>query len=68
LSQFCERLYLWGGRVISEATGIEINDFIEKPFTAKTFEESLSRLLEKQGQKSKGPCETEHTDQWTKEF
>jgi len=42
---------LWGGRVISEATGIEINDFIEKPFTAKTIEESLSRLLEKREQK-----------------
>ena len=37
--------------VVSEAIGIGIDDFIEKPFTAKTVEESLSRLIEKQEQK-----------------
>jgi membrane protease subunit HflC len=42
-----------GGRVISEANRIGIDDFIEKPFTAKTIEEFLSRLLEKQEEKSK---------------
>jgi YesN/AraC family two-component response regulator len=53
---------LWGGRVISEATRIGVDDFIEKPFTAKTFEESLSRLFEKQEQKSKVLRETQHAD------
>jgi len=32
-----------------------VDDFIEKPFTAKTIEESLSRLIEKQEQKNSGP-------------
>jgi FixJ family two-component response regulator len=53
---------LWGGRVISEATRIGVDDFIEKPFTAKTFEESLSRLLEKQEEKSRVLRETQHAD------
>jgi len=51
---------LWGGRVISEATITGVDDFIEKPFTAKTIEESLSRLLEKQEEKSKVLRETQH--------
>ena len=32
--------------VVSEAIRIGIHDFIEKPFTTKTIEESLSRLIE----------------------
>jgi len=62
LPQFWERLYLWGGRVISEANRIGIDDFIEKPFTAKTIEEFLSRLLEKQEQKSRVLRGTQHAD------
>ncbi len=38
-------------KVIAEANRIGVDDFIEKPFTAKTIEESLSRLIEKQEQK-----------------
>ena len=33
--------------VVSEALKIGIQDFIEKPFTTKTNEESLTRLIEK---------------------
>ena len=33
-------------KVISEAVRQGIQDFIEKPFTTKTIEESLSRLIE----------------------
>ena len=33
-------------QVISEAARIGIQDFIDKPFTTKTIEESLSRLIE----------------------
>ena len=32
--------------VVSEALRIGVQDFIEKPFTTKTIEESLSRLIE----------------------
>jgi DNA-binding NtrC family response regulator len=32
--------------VVSEAVKMGINDFIDKPFTAKTIEDSLSRLLQ----------------------
>ena len=32
--------------VVSEALKIGVQDFIEKPFTTKTIEESLSRLIE----------------------
>jgi DNA-binding NtrC family response regulator len=32
-------------KVISEAIRVGIQDFIEKPFTTKTIEESLSRLI-----------------------
>ena len=39
--------------VVSEAVGIGVDDFIEKPFTAKTIEESLSRLIEKREQKNR---------------
>jgi len=35
-------------KVISEAIGIGVQDFIEKPFTTKTIEGSLSRLLQDQ--------------------
>ena len=34
--------------VVSEAIRIGIHDFIDKPFTAKTIEDSLSRLLQEQ--------------------
>ena len=34
--------------VVSEAIRIGIHEFIDKPFTTKTIEESLSRLLEEQ--------------------
>ena len=33
--------------VVSEAVNMGIHDFIEKPFTIKTIEESLSKLVEK---------------------
>jgi DNA-binding NtrC family response regulator len=33
--------------VVSKAMRIGIHDFIDKPFTAKTIEDSLSRLIEK---------------------
>lgn len=39
--------------LVSAAIQIGIEDFIEKPFTAKTFEESLWRLIEKREQKIK---------------
>jgi DNA-binding NtrC family response regulator len=32
--------------VVSEATRVGIHDFIDKPFTAKTIKDSLSRLLQ----------------------
>jgi DNA-binding NtrC family response regulator len=34
--------------VLSKAIRIGIHDFIDKPFTAKTIENSLSRLLREQ--------------------
>jgi DNA-binding NtrC family response regulator len=34
--------------VVSKANRIGIHDFIDKPFTAKTIEDSLSRLLQEQ--------------------
>ena len=34
--------------VVSQAASIGVEDFIEKPFTSKTIEESLSRVMEKQ--------------------
>ena len=34
--------------VVSEATRMGIQDFIDKPFTAKNIEDSLSRLLREQ--------------------
>ncbi len=37
--------------VVSEAFKMGIQDFIEKPFTTKTIEESLARLIEKDEQK-----------------
>ena len=37
--------------VVSEAKKIGIKDFIEKPFTTKTIEETLSRLVENREQK-----------------
>jgi len=42
-------------KVIAEANRIGIDDFIEKPFTAKTIEESISRLAEKRKQKITRP-------------
>jgi len=41
--------------VIDEANRIGVDDFIEKPFTAKTIEESISRLAEKRKQKIRSP-------------
>ena len=35
--------------VVSEAVKLGIQDFIEKPFTTKTLEESLTRLVKKRG-------------------
>ncbi len=34
--------------VVSKAVSLGIENFIEKPFTSKTIEESLSRVMEKQ--------------------
>lgn len=42
-------------KVIAETNRIGVDDFIEKPFTAKTIEESLSRLIEKREQKIISP-------------
>lgn len=42
-------------KVIDEANRIGVDDFIEKPFTAKTIEESISRLAEKRKQKIRSP-------------
>jgi len=39
--------------VVSEARKIGIQDVIEKPFTTKTIEESLSQLIEEREQKQK---------------
>lgn len=36
--------------VVSEAVKLGIQDFIEKPFTTKTIEESLTRLMKKREQ------------------
>jgi len=38
--------------VLSKAIRIGIHDFIDKPFTAKTIEDSLSRLLQEQKRNS----------------
>jgi len=38
--------------VVSKAIRIGIHDFIDKPFTAKTIEDSLSRLLQEQKRNS----------------
>jgi len=38
--------------VVSEAVKLGIQDFIEKPFSTKTIEESLTRLLKKREQRS----------------
>jgi len=38
-------------KIISEATRIGINKFIEKPFTVKTLEESFSKVTEKREEK-----------------
>jgi DNA-binding NtrC family response regulator len=40
-------------KIISEAARIGIQDFIDKPFTTKTIEESLSRLIENSEQEHK---------------
>ena len=41
--------------LISEAIRTGIQDFIEKPFTTKTIEESLSRLMEDRERKNERP-------------
>ncbi len=38
--------------IVSKAIRIGIHDFIDKPFTAKTIEDSLSRLLQEQKRNS----------------
>lgn len=40
--------------VVSEAIKMGIHDFIDKPFTAKTIEDSLSRLLQRQNCNNSG--------------
>ncbi|MEJ2723406.1 MAG: response regulator [Deltaproteobacteria bacterium] len=35
------------GEVFSKASSLGVQGFIDKPFTVKTFEEALSRLIEK---------------------
>ena len=40
------------GEVVSEANKIGIHDFIEKPFTTKTIEASLSRLVKAREQEN----------------
>ena len=44
----------WNERVGAEAERIGIKELIEKPYTAKTIEQSLSRLIEK-GEQSSTP-------------
>ena len=39
-------------KVVSEAIRMGIHDFIEKPFTTRTIEESVSRLVENGEQKN----------------
>jgi two-component system response regulator (stage 0 sporulation protein F) len=39
--------------VVSEARSIGVQDFIEKPFTSKTIEESLSRLIQRRDEKNR---------------
>ena len=41
--------------VVSQATSIGVEDFIEKPFTSKTIEESLLRIIEEEKQKNGSP-------------
>jgi DNA-binding NtrC family response regulator len=41
--------------LVSEAIRIGIQDFIEKPFTTKTIEESLCRLIENRERKNERP-------------
>ena len=51
----------YGGKeVVSEATMVGIQDFIEKPFTTKTIEESLSRLIKNRYQKMRNPMSRVH--------
>jgi DNA-binding NtrC family response regulator len=41
--------------VVSKAVSIGIENFIEKPFTSKTIEESLLRIIEGEKQKNRSP-------------
>ncbi len=41
--------------VVSKAASIGIENFIEKPFTSKTIEESLLRIIEEEKQKNGSP-------------
>ena len=41
--------------VVSKAVSIGIENFIEKPFTSKTIEESLLRIIEEEKQKNGSP-------------
>jgi len=40
--------------IVSQAMRMGIHDFIDKPFTAKTIEDSLSQLLQKQNSNKSG--------------
>ena len=41
--------------IVSEALKLGIEDFVEKPFTTKTIEESLTRLMKKREQQCQKP-------------
>jgi len=49
--------------VVSEARPLRVHDFIEKSFTTKTIEESLSRLIEGRKQNTINPCDAFRTQQ-----
>jgi DNA-binding NtrC family response regulator len=50
-------------KVVSEARRLGVHDFIEKPFTTRTIEESLSRLIEERKQDTINPCEAFRIEQ-----
>ena len=53
--------------VVSEAIRIGIHDFIDKPFTTKTIEDSLSRLLENRERNTSLMSSIEKNDRREKE-
>lgn len=50
-------------KVVSEARRLGLSDFIEKPSTTSTIEESLLRLLEGHKQDTLSPCDSFRTEQ-----